>query len=89
MHCNNIEEIYLEYNTKTSQHTKHVDIRYKYVNEYLEDVAINIVFVRSEDNDTDVFTKNINKTTYMKQKSLFMTDKNSVPKIIWWGVEKK
>ena len=32
----NVEEIYMAENITATSHTKHVDIRYKYVNEYVE-----------------------------------------------------
>ena len=34
VHCDNVGAIYQGYNTKTSKQTKHVDVRYKYVNEF-------------------------------------------------------
>ena len=48
-------------NVTTSNCTKHVDIRYNYVKEFVEDGFIEIVFVRSEDNHADIFTKNVTK----------------------------
>ena len=54
-------------------------MRYKYVNEFIEDGVIKIQFVRSEDNDADVFTKNTNQATFTKSISKFMTDKYDVP----------
>ena len=38
--------------------TKHMDIRCKYVNEYVEDRVVKIVFVESAENDSIIFTKN-------------------------------
>ena len=89
VHCDNVGAIYLGYNAKTSQRTKHVDIRYKYVNEYVEDAIIKIVFVRTEDNDADVFTKNTSEATYLKQTSKFMTEEERDSKIIGKGVEEQ
>ena len=37
--------------------TKHVDIWYKYVNEYVEDGIVEIIFIKSADNDSDILTK--------------------------------
>ena len=37
-----------------------MDIRTKYVNEYVEDGIIKIIFVQSGDNDSDIMTKNVN-----------------------------
>ena len=46
-------------NQTTSQRTKHVDVRYHFVREYIEDGMIKIIFVKSKDNDADIFTKNL------------------------------
>jgi hypothetical protein len=50
--------IYLETNYTTSQHTKHIDIRQHFVREFIEDDILKVIFVKSEDNDADIFTKN-------------------------------
>ena len=54
---------------------------------YRTNRVIKIQFVRSEDNDVVVFTKNKNQETFTKQTSKFMTDKYDAPKIIGKGVE--
>eukprot|EP01083_Nonionella_stella_P004795 13981_1 len=46
--------------------TEYVDIRYKYVNEYVEDGVIKIIFVKSGDNDSDIMTKNLGGDLYSK-----------------------
>ena len=86
VHYDNVGAIYLGYNAKTRQRTKHIDVRYKYVNEFVEDGVIKIQFLKSEDNDADVLTKNTYQATFTKQTSKFMTDKYDVPKIIGKGV---
>jgi predicted site-specific integrase-resolvase len=45
-------------NLATTSRTRHVDVRYHYVREYVEDGFVKIVLVRSEDNLADEFTKN-------------------------------
>ena len=46
-------------NFATSSRTKHHDIRYKYVKEYVEDGVVKIIFDKSKDNDSDIMTKNL------------------------------
>lgn len=58
VHCDNIGAIFLSYNAKVSQRTKHIDTRYKYVGEYVEEGIAKIVFVRSENNIADILTNN-------------------------------
>ena len=54
----NIWAIYLSENATTSDHTKHIDTRYHFVRNYIEDGIIKVTFIKSEDNVADVFTKN-------------------------------
>ena len=39
--------------------TKHVDIRYKYVNEYVENGIVKINFIKSTDIDSNILTNNL------------------------------
>ena len=59
-------------NVKISNRTKHVDTRTHFVRHYIEDGTIKIKFVRLEDNDADIFTKNKTASTYEKHTSKFM-----------------
>ena len=59
VHVDNVGAIFMSGNVTTTSRTKHVDIRYKFVNEYAEDGIIKIIFVRSEDNYSDILTKNL------------------------------
>jgi hypothetical protein len=40
------------------ERTKHIDIRTHFIREYIEDGIIKIVFIRTDDNDADIITKN-------------------------------
>ena len=55
----NVGAIFMASNIMTTSHTKHVDIRYKYVNKCIEDGIVKIIFVKSADNDNDILTKNL------------------------------
>jgi hypothetical protein len=44
----------------------HVDTRYHFVREFIEDGFLKIKFVRSVENDSDLFTKNVNQELYEK-----------------------
>ena len=67
VHCDNIGAIYLGNNAKLSQRTKHIDVKHHFVREYIEKGLIKIVFVKSEENDADIWTKNVKQETYDKQ----------------------
>ena len=62
-------------NVTTTSRTKHVDIRYKFVNEYVEDGTVKIIFVKSKENDADIFTKNLNGELHAKHSSKFVKKK--------------
>jgi hypothetical protein len=59
VHVDNIGAIWLANNQNTSERTKHVDIRTHFVREFIVNEMIDIVFVKSEDNDSDIFNKNL------------------------------
>ena len=58
VHVNNAGAIWLSNNHTTSARTKHIDIITSFVKEYQEDGKIIIKFVKSEENEVDIFTKN-------------------------------
>jgi hypothetical protein len=72
MYCNNVGTIFLAYNAKTGGRTKHVDIRYHYVREFVQKGEVQILFVRSENNDSEIFTKNTAKKTFDEHSVKFM-----------------
>ena len=55
----NMGAIYMTENSTTNSRTRHVDTRYHYVREKVEDGEIEIVFVKSLENIADGFTKNV------------------------------
>jgi hypothetical protein len=42
----------------TSTRTKHMDVRYHFVQEFVEEGFIKIIFVGTKDNDADIYMKN-------------------------------
>ena len=53
----NIGAIFMASHIITMSCTKHMDIMYKYVNEYVEDGIVKIVFVKFIDKDSNILTK--------------------------------
>ena len=72
VHCDNIGAIFLSYNAKISQRTKHIDTKYRYVGEYVEQGVVKIIFVRSEENVADILTKNVSLETFKKHTVRFL-----------------
>jgi hypothetical protein len=62
-------------NLAVSQCTKQVDIRYKFVNEFVEDGFLRIIFVRSKNNDADMFTKNLKGELHEKHSKKMIGEK--------------
>jgi hypothetical protein len=62
----NVGAIYLANNYSTSQRTKHIDIWTHFVREFIEDGIIKVIFVKSEDNDADIFTKNTSEEIFKR-----------------------
>ena len=58
VHVDNVGAIWLSNNHPTNDRTKHIDIRTSFVKEYQEDGKIIMKFVKSEENEADIFTKN-------------------------------
>jgi hypothetical protein len=55
-----------------------VDIRYHFVREYVEEGFIRIIFVRSEENLADGFTKNVTGDIYDAHVKEFMSEKEAL-----------
>jgi hypothetical protein len=47
---------------------------YQFVQEFIEDGFMKIKFVCSVENDSDLFTKNVNQELYEKHKKKFLED---------------
>ena len=58
VHVDNVGAIWSSNHRNTGERTKHINIKTAFVKEYQEDRKIIIKFVKSEDNEADIFTKN-------------------------------
>ena len=77
VYVDNVGAIWLSNNRTTSDRTKHIDIRTSFVKEYQEDGKIIIQFVKSEDNEADILTKNkTNVIVHNHQKKLVWDEGN-------------
>jgi hypothetical protein len=72
----NVGAIYLANNYTTGQRTKHIDVRVHFFRQYIEEGILKIVFVRSEDNDADIMTKNTTEEIFEKQSEKLVGDIN-------------
>ena len=70
--------IFLTNNCSTSDRTKHVDVRRHFTREFVQSGAIKVVFVRSEDNDSDMMTKNVAGNLYDKHSGKVLCSRDDV-----------
>jgi hypothetical protein len=59
----NIGAMLMAHNRLTGVHTRHVDTWYHFIRENIEEGKNKIKFVRSCDNNSNTFTKNVNEET--------------------------
>ena len=74
----NTGAIYLGVNRATGQRTKHIDIRYHYVREFIDEGIVKVVFVSTKENDADVFTKNVTAEIYERMKDKVLMQKEDL-----------
>jgi hypothetical protein len=70
----NIGETFMSENALTGFRIWHVDTRYHIVREFIENGFIEIEFVRSVENNSDLFTKSVNQELYAKHTKNFLED---------------
>ena len=78
VHVDNVGAIWLSNNRRTSDRTKHIDIRTSFVKEYQEDGKIIIRFVKSEENEADIFTKNTTNVIFSNHQKKLVWDETNV-----------
>ena len=66
VNVDNMGTVFTSKNTNTTGCSKHIDIRKKYVNEYVEDGVLKIVYAKSEENDVEIFTTNLGNQLHGK-----------------------
>jgi hypothetical protein len=74
----NVGAIYMSEDVSTSSRTKHTGTRYHFVREFVKEGFVEIIFVRSEDNTSDPFTKKTPGSIYDKHTAEFVAQKKSM-----------
>jgi hypothetical protein len=78
IYVDNVGAIFVAENHSATKHTRHIDARYHFVREYIADGQIQIVFVKSENNKSDIFTKNVQGEIYDKHIRNFLIHRNLI-----------
>jgi hypothetical protein len=60
----NTGAIFLATNSQVGMRTKHIDVRYHYLRDKVTDGSISFQYVRSEDNPSDLLTKNVKQQVH-------------------------
>jgi len=71
----NMGAIFMSENASSGVRTRHVDTRYHFVREQVADKIVEIVFVKTDENKADGFTKNIKSEVFEKHRKDFVWDK--------------
>jgi hypothetical protein len=74
----NIGAIYLEKNYSLSHNTKHIDICRHFVREHQEDGIIDVTFLRLEENEADILTKNTSEEIFLHHQSKLIQDGRTI-----------
>ena len=69
VYVDNTGAIELARNWSTSGRTKHIDVRFHYLRELVEQGMMELKFVRSENNTADIFTKNLSTNLFRQHVS--------------------
>jgi hypothetical protein len=80
MFVDNAGAVFMSKNAASSQRSKHIDVRYKYVRELIEKGLVKVVYVPTRDNDADIFTKNLTSELYQSHADKLTKDKPSPKK---------
>jgi hypothetical protein len=74
VYVDNIGAIFLAENRNSSDRSKHIDIKYHFVRDLIDEGLVDVKFVRSQENLADLFTKNLNGELYEMHLSKLLTE---------------
>ena len=66
VNADNQGSIFIGSNPVQERRTKHIDIRYHYVRDCIENVDIEVFFIEGKENPADMFTKNLSAPLFLK-----------------------
>jgi Reverse transcriptase (RNA-dependent DNA polymerase) len=78
VNVDNVGAIFMTENVTATTRTRHVDARYHYVREFVSEGFLKIIFVKSADNKSDMFTKNVNAETLDFHINSYVIDKQDI-----------
>jgi Reverse transcriptase (RNA-dependent DNA polymerase) len=74
LHADNIGAIFLAGNSNTGKRTKHIDVRYHFIRGLINKQDVEVKFVKTTENDADIYTKNTSGELFKKHTAGYMQD---------------
>ena len=66
INLDNLGALFLAENEYACQRTKHIDVRYHFIRQHVENESVKLKLIKSEDNISDIFTKNLGHKLFWK-----------------------
>jgi hypothetical protein len=77
--CDNVGAIYLSNNYSVGAQTKHINTRIHFFKEFIEDKIMQVKFVSTNDNDSDMLTKNTTEEIHKRGTGKMIDDLKTKP----------
>ena len=74
----NIGAIFIAENASATPKSKHIDTRAKFVTQFISDGFLKVLFVKTTENASDIFTKNVNGETLEKHQGTYVWSKENI-----------
>lgn len=97
VHADNIGAIFLSENASATSRTRHIDARYHFIREFIAEGFLKIVFVKTKENKSDIFTKNVSSEIYDSHVQDYVMGRSEIAGIglvaseegCWWLPDKE
>ena len=74
----NVGAIFMAENVTATPKSKHIDTRAKFVTQFVDDGFLKIIFVKTAENVSDMFTKNVSSDIHDKHKGGYIWTKEDL-----------
>jgi len=74
IYVDNVAAIYIARNNIGRKTTRHINIRYHFVRELVADGLVEVLFIRTKLNTSDIMTKNCDKVTFNRHEEDLVED---------------